>query len=247
MKLEDILLSILSIPDINSCLENAYRRSIPIYVVGGTLRDILLGFKVKDLDLAVEASVDRFLKYIESLNKKGRLLKRFYTFKFTLGHNEIEHIDIAITRKEIYPKPGALPLVEPGTIREDLYRRDFTINALAVPVYPDNKIGNILDPLGGIRDLEDKRIRVLHDKSFIDDPTRIFRAIRFSIRLGFTIEPQTYSLMKSAIENGALRTVGIARIRKEIELCKKEEKSQEIFYALKALSIPIEEFTEPGN
>lgn len=247
MELKDVLLSILSIPDIDLCLENAYKREIPIYVVGGTLRDILLGFRVKDLDLVIETSVDKFLKYIEGLGKKGRLLKRFYTFKFTINHNEIEHVDIAIARKEVYPRPGALPLVEPGTIMEDLYRRDFTINALAIPIYLDKKIGDIIDPLGGIKDLNEKKIRVLHDKSFIDDPTRIFRAVRFSIRLGFTIEPHTYSLIKSAIKNGALRTVGIARIRKEIELCKKEEKYQEIFQALKALGITLEDFTELGN
>lgn len=247
MKLKDLFSSILSIPEINLCLENAYKKSIPIYIVGGTLRDILLGFKVKDLDLVVETSVDKFLEYIESLNKKGRLLKRFYTFKLTLSNNDIEHIDIAIARKEIYPKPGALPLVEPGTIREDLYRRDFTINALAIPVYPNKKIGDILDPLGGTRDLEDKLIRVLHDKSFIDDPTRIFRAVRFSVRLGFNIEPHTYSLIESAIKNGALKTVGIARVKKEIELCKKEEKYNEIFDILKALGIPIKEFIKLGS
>jgi len=247
MRLEDPLLSILSIPDIDLCLENAYKRDIPIYLVGGTLRDILLGLKIKDIDLVVETSVDRFLEYIESLNRKGRLLKRFYTFKFSVSHKDIEHIDIAIARKEIYPRPGTLPLVEPGKIREDLYRRDFTINALAVPIYPNKKIGEILDPLGGVRDLEDKIIRILHDRSFIDDPTRIFRAVRFSIRLGFTIEPHTYSLMESAIKNGALRTVGIARIRKEIELCEREEKRKEIFNALKALNIPLEEFIRLGN
>jgi len=247
MKLKDVLSSILSIPDITLCLENAHKKDIPIYVVGGTLRDILLGFRVKDLDLVVEASVDKFLEYIESLNKKGRLLKRFYTFKFTIEHNEIEHVDIAIARKEVYPKPGALPLVEPGTIREDLYRRDFTINALAIPIYPDREIGEILDPLGGIKDLGDKIIRVLHDMSFVDDPTRIFRAVRFSVRLGFTIEPHTYSLMEIAIKNGALRTVGIARIRKEIELCKKEEKQEEVLQALKALGILVDNFIELGS
>ncbi|MGC8970974.1 MAG: hypothetical protein ACP5K2_02070 [bacterium] len=247
MRLEDLLSSILSIHDVDLCLENAHKRDIPIYLVGGTLRDILLGLKIKDIDLVVETSVDRFLEYIESLNKKGRLLKRFYTFKFSVSHKDIEHIDIAIARKEVYPKPGALPLVEPGKIKEDLYRRDFTINALAIPIYSNKKIGEILDPLGGTRDLENRIIRVLHDKSFIDDPTRIFRAVRFSVRLGFTIEPYTYSLMENAVKYGALRTVGIARIRKEIELCRREERYREIFDVLKALNVPLEEFIELGN
>ena len=247
MKLEDVLSSILSIPDIDLCLKNAHRRCIPIYLVGGTLRDIFLGLKLKDIDLVVETSAERFLEYIENLGIKGRLLKRFYTFKFKVGSNDIEHIDIAIARKEVYPRPGALPIVEPGTIEEDLYRRDFTINALAVPIYPKKKPGEILDPLGGIKDLEDRTIRVLHDRSFIDDPTRIFRAVRFSVRLGFVIEPHTYELMEDAIKGGALRTVGIARIRKEIELCEKEEKNKEIFQVLKALGILTREFIEPGS
>jgi len=247
MKLENVLSSILSIPDISLCLENAHRKCIPIYLVGGTLRDIFLGLKLKDIDLVVETSAERFLEYIDTLGIKGRLLKRFYTFKFKVVYDDIEHIDIAIARKEVYPRPGALPIVEPGTIEEDLYRRDFTINSLAVPILPEKKPGKILDPLGGIKDLEDRIIRVLHDRSFIDDPTRIFRAVRFSIRLGFAIEPHTYKLMEDAIKGGALRTVGVARIRKEIELCRKEEKSKEIFQALKALGILTQEFIEHGN
>lgn len=247
MQLKDILLSILSIPDVRLCVENAYKKDVRIYIVGGTLRDILLGLEIKDIDLVVETSVERFLEYIESLNKKGRLLKRFYTFKFDVSRSLIEHIDIAIARKEVYPKPGALPIVEPGTINEDLYRRDFTINALALPIYPKDEIGELIDPLGGLRDLSDKLIRVLHDKSFIDDPTRIFRAVRFSVRLGFVIEPYTEKLIKEAIEDRALRTVGIARIRKEIELCKKEEKSEEIFQTLKALGVTLSDFTEPES
>lgn len=247
MQLKDILSSILSIPDVRVCVENAYKKDVSIYMVGGTLRDILLGLDVKDIDLVIESSVERFLEYIESLNKRGRLLKRFYTFKFDIPHSSIEHIDIAIARREFYPKPGALPIVEPGTIEEDLYRRDFTINALAVPVLPDGKIGEIIDPMRGLKDLSDRIIRVLHDKSFIDDPTRIFRAIRFSIRLGFTIEPHTEKLIREAIESRALKTVGIARIRKEIELCKNEEKSEEIFQVFKALGIVLSDFIGPEN
>lgn len=247
MQLKNLLLSILSIPDVKLCVENASKKGISIYIVGGTLRDILLGLELKDIDIVVESSIDKFLEYIESLGKKGRLLKRFYTFKFDIFHGSIEHIDIALARKEIYPKPGALPLVEPGTIEEDLYRRDFTINALAIPIYSEDKIGNIIDPLGGLKDLSDRLIRALHDKSFIDDPTRIFRAIRFSVRLGFTIEPKTEFLIREAIKSGALRTVGIARIKKEIELCKSEEKSEKIFQVLKALGVQLSEFIELGN
>ena len=247
MPSKDTLLSILSIPDVRLCVENAFKKGVHIYMVGGTLRDLLLGLEIKDVDLVVESSVEKFLEYVESLNKKGRLLRRFYTFKFETSYDPVEHIDIAIARKETYPKPGALPIVEPGTIEEDLYRRDFTINALAIPVYPDGKTGNIIDPLGGLKDLSNRVIRVLHNRSFIDDPTRIFRAVRFSIRLGFSIDSDTERLMKEAIENGALRTVGIARIRKEIELCKKEERAGEIFQSLKALGISLSEFTGPEN
>ncbi len=247
MPSKDTLLSILSIPDVRLCVENAFKKGIHIYTVGGTLRDLILRLEIKDVDLVVESSVEKFLEYVESLNKKGRLLRRFYTFKFEISYGPVEHIDIAIARKEIYPKPGALPIVEPGTIEEDLYRRDFTINALAIPVYPDGRTGDIIDPIGGLRDLSNRVIRVLHNRSFIDDPTRIFRAVRFSVRLGFSIEPDTEKLIKEAVENGALRTVGFARIKKEIELCKNEERSEEIFKSLKALGISLSEFIEPGS
>jgi len=247
IELKNQHLFILSTPEIRLCIEKAHKSNLPIYIVGGTLRDIILGLEIKDIDIVIEASPAKFIEYISSLNMKGRLLKRFYTYKIDLSNNGIAHIDIAMARKEVYPKLGALPQVSPGSIEEDLFRRDFTINAFAAPLSLTRHIGEIIDPLNGLNDLEAKIIRILHDKSFIDDPTRIFRAIRFKVRLGFYIEPHTQLLIEEAIKSKALSTVGISRINKEMTLCAKEDKSKEIFEELIKLGVLPSNFTVPGN
>jgi tRNA nucleotidyltransferase (CCA-adding enzyme) len=246
IKLKNYHLSILSIPEIRLCIEKAYEDKIPIYIVGGTLRDIILGFEVKDIDIVVEAPPEKFVKYISSLSIKGRLLKRFYTYKIDLSNNEIAHIDIAMARKETYPKPGMLPQVSSGSIEEDLFRRDFTINAFAAPLYLTG-IGEIIDPIKGLKDLDSKIIRVLHNKSFIDDPTRIFRAVRFKVRLGFRIEPYTQKLIEEAIKSKTLSTVSNARINKEINLCLQEDRRIEILEELIKLGALPSNFIVPGN
>ncbi|MGC9064866.1 MAG: hypothetical protein ACP5JL_09335 [bacterium] len=230
-------LSILSIPEIRLCIDRAYEYGLPIYIVGGTLRDIFLGFEIKDIDIVLEALPEEFIRYTSSLNIRGRLLKRFYTYKIDLPDNGVTHIDIAMARKEIYPKPGMLPKVSSGNIQEDLSRRDFTINALASPLSLSGRIEEIIDPLQGLKDLKSKLIRVLHNRSFIDDPTRIFRAIRFKVRLNFKIEPHTQKLIEEAISLGVLSTVSSARINKEIELCLKEERHRDILEELIKLGI----------
>jgi len=123
-----------------------------------------------------------------------------------------KHLDLIQARRETYPQPAALPVVEPGTIEDDLARRDFTINALAIPL-PD---GEALDPFDGRGDLERKTIRVLHERSFLDDPTRIFRAIRYESRLGFRMDPETERLAREAIEAGLVRRLSGARVREEL-------------------------------
>jgi len=230
--LKNHYLSILSIPEIRVCIEKAYEHGLSIYVVGGTLRDIFLGFEIKDIDIVIEALPEEFIRYISSLGIRGRFLKRFYTYKIDLSDDGMTHIDVAMARKEVYPRPGMLPNVSPGSIQEDLLRRDFTINALASPLSLTGKIEEIIDPLHGLEDLKSKIIRVLHDKSFIDDPTRIFRAIRFKVRLNFQIEPHTQALMEEAIRLGVISTISTARINKEIELCFKEKRYKEILEEL---------------
>ena len=131
-------------------------------------------------------------EFAEKIGGKLSVHPMFNTAKIALDKWTI---DIAMARTETYAKPGALPAVKPGTLKTDLFRRDFTVNAMAICLSPDN-YGELIDLYGGLNDLKNKFIRVLHEKSFIDDATRIWRAIRYEQRLGFQIEPETLKLLK---------------------------------------------------
>ena len=193
---------------------------VPAYIVGGPVRDKLLGIENLDLDFVVEADG---IKFAEALNKtlKGKLTvyKAFGTATIELKG---KRIDIVTARKETYKRPAAYPAVKPGRIKDDLFRRDFTINAMAIAVNKKG-LGRLVDFYNGRKDLKKGLIRVLHDKSFMDDPTRIFRAVRFSVRFGFKIEPHTKKLMKEAVSDGLLGEVNAGRIRKEVESFLKEK------------------------
>jgi len=167
------------------------------FLVGGPVRDMMLGHASPDLDVAVESSSRRFGRTIAH-ELGGRFLyhRRFMTGTVTLSDSS--HVDITQTRTEEYPRPAVLPSVKPATIDEDLVRRDFTINAMALELTP-RAFGRIIDPHSGRADLSGHLVRVLHDRSFVDDPTRVFRCIRFAVRLGFEIEPRTLELMRQAI------------------------------------------------
>ena len=196
--------------------EIADRENIKIFVVGGLVRDLLLGVKDLDIDIVVEANAINFAKV---LSDKFVTHEGFKTATIEKGGFKI---DLATARKEYYKKPAALPQITPATIREDLFRRDFTINAMAISLNKDN-FKELVDFYNGQKDLKDKKIRVLHDKSFIDDPTRIFRAIRFQKRLEFEIEPHTQKLMADAINLGMIEKLKAQRIKKEMDLFLKEK------------------------
>jgi tRNA nucleotidyltransferase (CCA-adding enzyme) len=136
------------------------------------------------------------------------------------------HIDIAGSRSEIYVRPGALPTVEGSTLRDDLFRRDFTINAMAICINSAptaNRFGELIDYYGGLRDLQQKEIRILHNLSFIDDPLRILRAMRFAGRYGFGLARSTYDAVMTALKEGALTTVSSERFSDELMLVLPEE------------------------
>jgi tRNA nucleotidyltransferase (CCA-adding enzyme) len=143
-------------------------------------------------------------------------------------------IDIAMARTEKYAKPGALPVVTPGTLKTDLFRRDFTVNAMAICLTPDN-YGELIDLYGGMQDLDRQLIRVLHKNSFVDDATRIWRAIRYAQRLGFQIEPGTLKLLKKDIPQ--LKTVGGYRLRRELELVLKEKEPEKALLRADKLAV----------
>ncbi|MBD3882390.1 CBS domain-containing protein [Phormidium tenue FACHB-886] len=197
----------------------AEARGWQLYVVGGAVRDLLLAqpdqpLLIQDIDLVVDGfhrSADQaagveLAKALQTQYPKTRLqIHGQFQTAALLWHNDPVldslWIDIATARTEFYPYPAANPEVEASSIRQDLYRRDFTINALAVRL-TSPRAGELLDFFGGVLDLEAKQIRVLHPNSFIEDPTRIYRAVRFAVRLGFQIEPQTEGYIRYAIASG---------------------------------------------
>ena len=195
-------------------VENGY----VLYLVGGTVRDLLLKRSSLDIDLALEGNAIKFARLLTTgTGEKLTIHQQFGTATFHQGEYTI---DIAMARCETYAHPGALPTVKPAEIKDDLIRRDFSINAMAVELSPDT-FGNLLDFHGGTTDLEKKLIRILHKRSFIDDATRIFRAIRFEQRLDFNIEAGTERLLRKNI--ATLNTISGDRLRNEIELLLNEE------------------------
>jgi len=199
--------------------EQAQQRGWHLYLVGGAVRDLLLAdpeasLLIQDIDLVVDGfhrSADvgagvELAKALHQLYPETRTdVHGSFQTAALLWHKDPElgslWVDIATARTEFYPYPAANPEVEASSIRQDLYRRDFTINALAVRLTTP-RAGELLDFFGGLLDLRSRQIRVLHANSFIEDPTRIYRAVRFAVRLGFEIESQTESYIRYAIESG---------------------------------------------
>ncbi len=191
-----------------------------VFLVGGTVRDILLGERGFDLDIAVEGdgiALGRALA--RALQGRAIPHEKFGTavVKWPGGR-----VDVATTRTEFYDEPGALPAVEQASLRQDLYRRDFTVNAMAVSLKGED-FGRLVDYFGGLGDLERGVVRVLHSLSFIDDPTRIFRAIRYENRYAFKMDSHTLSLARACVEMGLVGELSSARLRDELVLLLSEE------------------------
>lgn len=198
--------------------EVAAEKELRPFLVGGPVRDLLLGrHDVVDVDLTLEEGGSTLARALaKRVSGRLRSFPQFLTYKVTA--EGLPEIDIATARKERYRSPGALPTVTAGRLKDDLVRRDFSMNAMAL----DLMTGELADPTGGERDLAAHVIRVLHDRSFVDDPTRIFRAIRLVTRLGFTFENHTAELLQKAIEHGALTTIAKERIWRELFLAFEE-------------------------
>jgi tRNA nucleotidyltransferase (CCA-adding enzyme) len=219
---------------------------MPCYLVGGFVRSLLLGKPANDLDIIVEGDA---IELGGALVKKhgGKLTShtKFRTAIWYLPTTFKLHpptIDLITARKENYKTPGALPTVKPSTIDDDLRRRDFTVSAMAVRLDGDH-FGELLDPLGGQNDLKQKLIRVLHPRSFLDDPTRIFRAVRFEQRLTFHLESSTFNLINSE-SLAVLEKLSGERIRHEFDLIFGEENSAQMLARLHEVGV-LNAF-EPG-
>ncbi len=194
----------------------ADREGVSLFVVGGFVRDLLLGIENLDLDLVVEGDGIAFARLLAA-DQKARVKThdRFGTAVLILPDGF--KLDVATARTEYYEYPTALPTVERSSIKKDLYRRDFTINALAVRLN-EHRFGELLDFYGGQRDLKDKTIRVLHSLSFVEDPTRVFRAIRFEVRFGFQLGKDTLALIKGAVKMDLFRRLSGHRLLEELRL-----------------------------
>ncbi|MCD4779327.1 MAG: hypothetical protein K8S27_02100 [Candidatus Omnitrophica bacterium] len=189
------------------------------FLVGGIVRDCILERSNFDVDIVVEGKARVLAKALAGRwNCRIVLHKQFQTA--TLFYKNFL-IDISSARNETYDKPGALPIVQPGTVAEDLFRRDFTINALAVCLNKRHN-GQLLDPLGGFSDLIKGKIRIMHDHSFLDDPTRILRAVRFQKRYKFSLSDRTRQCLKLAIRSNCERTVTSQRLFVEFKKIMKE-------------------------
>jgi tRNA nucleotidyltransferase (CCA-adding enzyme) len=182
-----------------------------VHLVGGAVRDLLLGGAPTDLDLVVEGDASELAQRLG-----GRLVsyERFGTSTVSIGGFSY---DIAQARRESYSTPGALPDVEPAPLEEDLLRRDFTVNAIALSLGQPHP-GALTAAPGALEDLDRRLLRVLHDRSFLDDPTRLTRLARYHSRLGFGIEPATSRLAAGAVADGALGTVSGSRLGAELRL-----------------------------
>ena len=196
--------------------------NMPLYLVGGSVRDVLLGRPVKDLDLVVEG--DAAVLAFEVSKELGGDVTDYSQFGTATFNLQGQRFDLATARQETYLKPGSLPSVNPSTIHEDLGRRDFSINAMAIALSGPHPAG-LLDPHAGTKDLELGVIRVLHARSFMDDATRILRAIRYEQRLNFHLADETHALMLEALGAGAMDTVSGDRVRRELELMFKEDEA----------------------
>ena len=182
-----------------------------VHLVGGAVRDLLLLEHPRELDVLVEGEIEPLLR---ALGGEAVTHDRFGTASVSL---EDARIDVARARRERYPHPGGLPVVEPASVAEDLLRRDFTVNAIAVRI-DAGRAGEVHAVPGALEDLAAGRLRVLHDASFIDDPTRLLRLARYEARLRFVVEDHTAALAREAIAARALDTVSGARIGAELRL-----------------------------
>src|SRR3989304_7940037 len=221
--------------------EEAEALNVPIFVVGGFVRDLLLDRPSMDFDVVVEGDAIKIANLIVSkYGGRAKVHKRFGTAKWFLKDTSFEgkeypdFLDFITARLEFYSRPTALPTVERSSIKFDLHRRDFTINTLAIRL--DGKhFGELYDFWGGMNDLKNQVIRVLHSLSFIDDPTRILRAIRFEQRFGFHLEDRTMQLLFDA--RSMLNNLSGDRIRHELDLILQEENFAEILSRLQELEI----------
>lgn len=205
------------------CSEAADEKDLRIFLIGGTVRDIIIDKNNFDVDIAVQGNAIDFAYYVQQkypqLCKIKEMHEDFKTAKVLFNiEGEAIALDLASTRKESYPYPSSLPMViEIGCdLYEDVIRRDFTVNSMALSINKDS-FYLLIDYLDGYKDLMNKTLKIIHDKSFIDDPTRIIRGLKFSVRFGYTFSENTKKLMIDCIDSGQFDNLAGERIKLELK------------------------------
>lgn len=225
-----LLRTVAAVPGAARLLAAVESTGAPAYLVGGAVRDLLTGATPRELDVTVE---DDVAALASALGGEITHHERFGTATVPAGPGDVP-IDLARTRSETYAAPGALPDVEPAPIDIDLHRRDATINAIAL----DLRTGRLRMAGPALEDLDAMVLRVLHPASFTDDPTRLWRLVRYEVRLGADWEPTTALLARLAIEGGALETVSIERLASELRLALREPDPYGVLAAAARLGLP---------
>ncbi|MCD8503126.1 MAG: CBS domain-containing protein [Bacillaceae bacterium] len=225
--LDESIYSLLSkemLNNIQSISTVADELNYPVYLVGGIVRDLIIGRRNEDIDIVIEGdAITLANRLTEVIGGRIQTHERFSTATWFYGSQKI---DLTSARTEFYDFPAALPSVECSSLKEDLYRRDFTINALAIQIN-QGKFGTLVDYFQGYQDIQDKKIRVLYNLSFVEDPTRILRAIRFENRFGFKMDSQTLELVQHSIDS--VRSASSKRIAQELQnIFKEKDRSKAI-------------------
>ena len=204
------------------------------YLVGGTVRDIIMGVRNVDIDISVEGDAEALVTSFNEQGCRSTLHGRYKTG--TIIFPDGEKVDVATARREFYEYSAASPTVESASLKQDLGRRDFTVNAMSISLSEENW-GMLTDNYGGRADLKDKLLRILHNLSFVEDPSRVLRGIRLEQRLNMSFEDNTLRLLKSAVKGGLLECLSTARIRTELELISKEACFRKIVMRMRDLNV----------
>lgn len=212
----------------------AHELGMKAYLVGGTVRDVLMGVNNTDIDISVEGDAE---KLVSSWNEPGCRASLHGRYKTgTIIFPDGEKVDVATARREFYEYAAATPTVQNSSLRQDLGRRDFTVNAMSISLSEDDW-GTLTDNFGGRADLKDKLLKILHNLSFVEDPSRVLRGIRLEQRLNMRFEDNTMRLLKSAVKGGLLDLLSTTRIRAELELNAKESCFRKIVMRMQELGV----------
>lgn len=204
------------------------------YLVGGTVRDILMGVHNMDIDISVEGDAEKLVTSWDEPGCRATLHGRYKTGTITFPDGE--KVDVATARREFYEYAAATPIVQNSSLKQDLSRRDFTVNAMSISL-SENDWGTLTDNFGGRADLKDKLLKILHNLSFVEDPSRVLRGIRLEQRLNMSFEDNTMRLLKSAVRGGLLECLSTTRVRAELELISKENCFRKIVKRMSDLGV----------